>query len=94
MAEAAPAAEESAAAPSALATPMAVPQSTPAPNGCALSFVQGNSSYSKFQEILNAAPYTSNFSSVHSSPTCWRSLSPAKPLHVVNHDVQMNQLPC
>lgn len=40
-----------------------VPQATPAPQGCALSFVQGNSSYSKFQQILNAAPSTSNFSS-------------------------------
>ncbi|KAK9903337.1 hypothetical protein WJX75_003171 [Coccomyxa subellipsoidea] len=64
MAAAAPAADESAAAPAAVATPMAVPQSTPPPNGCALSFVQGNSSYSKFQQILNAAPYTSNFSNI------------------------------
>ncbi|EIE23265.1 hypothetical protein COCSUDRAFT_33294 [Coccomyxa subellipsoidea C-169] len=61
---AAPAAEESAAAPAAVATSMAVPQATPAPSGCALSFVQGNSSYSKFGEILNAAPSTSNFSNV------------------------------
>ena len=67
MAAAAPAADESAAAPAAMATPMAVPQSTPPPNGCALSFVQSNSSYSKFQQILNAAPYTSNFSSERSA---------------------------
>ncbi len=51
-------AEASAAAPSA-----PVPVQTTAPQGCALSFVGGNSSYSKFQQILNAAPSTSNFSS-------------------------------
>lgn len=63
MAAAAPVAAEAAAAPDAVATPMAVPQATPAPQGCALSFVQGNSSYSKFKQILDAAPSTSNFSS-------------------------------
>ncbi|BDA50254.1 hypothetical protein COCOBI_15-3830 [Coccomyxa sp. Obi] len=68
MAATAPAAAESAAAPAAapeaMATPMPVPQATPAPQGCALSFVQGNSSYSKFQEILNAAPSSSNYSNI------------------------------
>ena len=31
--------------------------------GCALSYIQANSSYSKFAQILYATPYTANLSS-------------------------------
>ena len=43
----------------------AVPTQTPAPSGCALSYVQSNSSYSMFASIIYAAPQSSNFSSAH-----------------------------
>lgn len=41
----------------------AVPSQTPAPSGCALTFVQSNSSYSMFNDIINSAPQSANFSS-------------------------------
>jgi hypothetical protein len=63
-AEAAPATAPAAASEAVAAAPAApTPVQTSNIQGCALAFVQGNSSYSMFQQILNAAPSTSNYSS-------------------------------
>ena len=46
----------------------AVPAQTPPPSGCALTYVQSNGSYSMFNDIINAAPQSANFSSAHPPP--------------------------